>query len=44
MYIEQEKTINKIFKDIGKFKNIALSNMNWLLNNMHPYFFKRTRS
>ncbi|MBN1225448.1 MAG: NAD-glutamate dehydrogenase [Deltaproteobacteria bacterium] len=39
MYIEQKKTINKIFKDIGKFKNIASSNMNWLLNNMHPYFF-----
>lgn len=39
MYIEQEKTINKIFRDIGKFKNIASSNMNWLLKHMHPYFF-----
>ncbi len=39
MYIEQEKTINKILRDIGKFKNVAMSNMNWLLENMHPYFF-----
>jgi len=39
MNIEQEKTINRVSREIGKSKKIALSNMDWLLKNMHPYFF-----
>ncbi|MEA3358315.1 MAG: NAD-glutamate dehydrogenase [Thermodesulfobacteriota bacterium] len=39
MNVEQKKTINKILREIGKSKKIALTNMDWLLKNMHPYFF-----
>jgi len=39
MYIETQKTINQVSRDIGKLKKLALKNLNWLLENMHPYFF-----
>jgi glutamate dehydrogenase len=39
MYIEPQKTINQLSRDIGKHKKFALKNLNWLLESMHPYFF-----
>jgi len=39
MYIEPQKTINQVSRDIGKHKKLALKNLNWLLESMHPYFF-----
>jgi glutamate dehydrogenase len=39
MYIETQKTINQISRDIGRHKKIALKNLNWLFESMHPYFF-----
>ena len=39
MYIEPQKTINQVSRAIGKNKKLALKNLNWLLESMHPYFF-----
>ena len=39
MYIEPQKTINQVSRAIGKHKKLALKNLNWLLEHMHPYFF-----
>jgi glutamate dehydrogenase len=39
MLIEPQKTINKLSREIGQNKKRAMSNLNWLLKHMHPYFF-----
>jgi len=39
MYIDPQKTIYQVSRDIGKNKKPALKNLNWLLEHMHPYFF-----
>jgi hypothetical protein len=39
MYIDPQKAINQISRAIGKHKNFALKNLNWLLESMNPYFF-----
>jgi glutamate dehydrogenase len=39
MYVKPEKTINQLPKKMARHKKSALTNLNWLVNNMHPYLF-----
>jgi len=39
MFIKPEKTINQLPRKMVQNKKRALTNLNWLVEHMHPYFF-----
>jgi len=39
MYVKPEKTINQLPRKMAQYKKRTLTNLNWLVNNMHPYLF-----
>jgi glutamate dehydrogenase len=39
MFVTPEKTINQLPRRLARNKKRALENLDWLINNMHPYLF-----
>jgi glutamate dehydrogenase len=39
MFIKPEKIINQLPKTLTKSRKLALANLDWLIDHVHPYFF-----